>query len=147
MMYIVEDTALATADTVSNVTLYAPAFAGTEYDAPSTYSLRTASVFITGGLTANKVLAIIRKVPNGYSNPAITVANGLGVFVDYPNILAYGMVNVAASSADPMLRIDLTKVRNLTRVVPGDKIILQVVPNASSTNQIYNAMIEYSVGP
>ncbi len=144
LFYIVEDTALAVADTTSTVTLYQPPSSTTGLELPSRFRLKSGTVQVSGGATANSVLAVIRRVPAGYTAPGITVTNGIGSLIDAPDILAYGLVH-AFSANDPMMRIDLNMLRRTFVVYPGDLICLQVVANANSTNQIYNALIEYDV--
>ncbi len=146
MLCIVEDTALATQDTVSNGTLYSPPISNTGLDLPSRFRLRSCEVVISPGSGNNKVFAVVRRVPSGYSAPSITITNGIGSLVDCPDVLAYGLVNVFASTTDTMERINLKLLRPNMVVYPGDVIYLQVVPNANSTGQVYNALAEYDIG-
>ncbi len=140
----VEDTALATADTVSNITLYNPTAATGTLELPTSFRLRSATITIGGGATANRVLAIIRRVPNGYSFPTVTVATGLTTFQDFSNILAYGFVTTGAI-VDPDSRIDMRLLKSNITVYPGDTIAMQTVSNISSVGQTYSAMLEYSL--
>ncbi len=145
ILHISEDTALATADTVANVTLYNPPLATTELELTSTFHLRSARVTIVPGATSTRVLAIIRKVPQGYSFPTITVATGISTFIDFDNILAYGVISVTGTIGDPMARIDLRTLKRSIKINPGDTVGLQVVTNVSSANQTFLSECEYNI--
>jgi translation initiation factor IF-1 len=96
------------------------------------------------GGSDNIVFAVLRKVPQGYTAPNITVVGGNTTFVDVMNVLAYGMVRVQAASGDPMNRIDMRILRKSIPMARGDSVILQVVPNANSSGQQFSALFEYS---
>jgi hypothetical protein len=91
------------------------------------------------------VYAILRKVPQGYSSPAVAVTDGNTTFMDVPNVLAYGSVYVYQSTTDTMARIDMRPLNRSLKVLAGETILLQVVTDTSSTGQSYDCMLEYSV--
>jgi hypothetical protein len=75
----------------------------------------------------------------------VTIADGNSSFVDVPNILAYGAVYVYASTSDTMSRVDLRSLNPAMRVNAGDTIVLQVVSDTASSEQSYDAILEYTV--
>ncbi len=97
------------------------------------------------GTANNAIYVILRKVPQGYSNPTVAIADGNTTFVDVPNVLAYGSVYVYASTNDTMTRIDLRPLNRNMKVLAGDTIVLQVVSDTASTGQTYDCMLEYSI--
>ncbi len=141
----IEQTALATADTVTNVTLFAPPSSTTSVLESFQFTLRSCDVTITAGNTSARVYAIVRKVPSGYTAPSITVSNAISTFADVPNVLAYGIINVYASDPDPMNRISLNLLRNSCSMISGDSVIIQVVSDTSSVNQAWSSLAEYHV--
>ncbi len=142
-LYVREDVALATADTVSTTILYATSTSSTTLTKPTTFSLGPVRVSAKYGSAETTVFCVVRKLPEGYTAPAITPTDGNTTFVDMPNVLAYGMIRVG--STDTMNRIDLRKLRTSVMLAQGDSVILQVVTNAASTNQAYSALAEYNI--
>ncbi len=138
----VEDGSIATADSVSTDTIYTSSTSNSVLTKPVMFHLGPTRVSIKYGSTESTVLAIVRKVPQGYTAPAVTVATGNTTFADIPNVLAYGLVRVNAG--DTMNRIDLRKLRQAVRLDRGDSIVLQTVSNINSTGQVYSALIEFS---
>ncbi len=141
---MLENQGLTTADTAVNQNLYSLPQSNSVYMPVSTFTLKTTRISITAGASTNTVLAVVRRVPSGYTEPTITVATGLTDFWDVPNILAYGMVQVFANSVDPMTRIDLEFIKRTIPVYAGDRIVIQAVCNASSSGQKINVLAEYT---
>ena len=112
---------------------------------PVSFHWRSTRVTIKSGLANNLVAAILRRVPAGYTEPAITVTDSLSLFADVPNVLGYGMVQVYGSEPDTMQRIDLRILRGSIKLYPGDKVVLQVVSNSSSSGQTYSFLTEYAI--
>ena len=149
IIQIVEDVSLTAADTASNTTIYNPPLGTTSFEAPSLFIVKACRVaFFNGSGTSYRALAVLRKVPNGYSFPAITVTSGLTTFGDFPNVLGYGLVNVGVQGTlpDPMTRIDMEFLKTSIVVAPGDTIALQVVINTATTTNTYSAELEYYIG-
>ncbi len=138
----IEDTALATADAAVTNTLYTSSTSNSSLTKPVRFTLGPVRVAMKYGSTETTVFAVVRKLPQGYSNPSIAIVDGNTSFVDVPNILAYGVIRVG--STDTMNRLDLRRLRNTVTLNRGDAIILQVVSNVSSTGQAYSALIEFS---
>ncbi len=143
VLYVQEDVALATADTASSITLYTSSTSASTLVKPVRFTLGPTRVSVKYGSTETTVLAIVRKVPQGYANPTIAPTDGNTTFVDTPNILGYGIILVG--STDTMNRIDLRFLTKSVMLSRGDSIVLQVVSNANSTNQAYSALCEYTV--
>ncbi len=143
ILYTVEDAALSTADDVQSTTLYTSATSATVLTKPVRFTLGPTRVGFTYGSTATLVLAIVRKVPQGYTAPTITPASGNTVFNDVPNILGYGYIRVTGN--DVMSRIDLRYLTKSVSLMRGDAIVLQVVSNAASAGQKYHALVEYDI--
>ncbi len=137
---VVEGSAIAVADTASNnsiITISTPS-------PPMLARYRGVQVSVTPGTgTATFCLFVIRRVPQGYTAPAITVAAGTSAVVDDSNVMAYGMININLTSAtatgfvpDPITLIPL---RRTLKMYPGDVLTLQGVSNAASTGQTFSA--------
>jgi hypothetical protein len=140
----VEDVALATADTSSDQQIYTSSPGNNTLVKPVVFHIGPTRIQVKPGGSANTIYAVIRKVPQGYSAPGITVTTGNTTFADMQNVLAYGVVRVEAASSDPMNRIDLRILRRSVSLARGDSVYLQVVPNISSSGQTYSSLIEYS---
>ncbi len=143
ILYAIEDAALSTADDVQSTTLYSSATSATVLTKPVRFRLGPTRVSFTYGSAASLVLAIVRKVPEGYTAPAITPATGNTVFNDVPNILGYGYIRVNGN--DVMNRIDMRYLTRSVTLMRGDAIVLQVVSNIASTGQKYHALVEYDI--
>ncbi len=141
---VIEDTALATIDTASTLTIYSPPQTTTSLELPSTFRLRSAKYSLLSGATAARVFAIFRRVPAGYTAPAITVATGVTTFVDVPDVIGYGLINYSGG-ADPENMVELTILKPNIRVFPGDTIVSQIVPNASSVGLTYTLLAEFNI--
>ncbi len=149
LIQVVENTALASADTPSNTTLYNPPLGSAELESPSLFNLRSCRVTFFAGEAVTRCFAVIRRIPVGYNFPGITIASNQTSFVDVNDVLAYGLVEVYGSATtptrDPWQAIDLTILKRNVIVYPGDTIGLQVVSNAASTSQTYSAICEFNV--
>jgi hypothetical protein len=138
-----EDVNIATADTAVNTTIYSSSTSATALQKPVTFYPGPLRIQIKPGGTDNTIFAVLRKVPQGYSAPAITPTDGNTAFADVMNVLAYGVVRVAAGSSDPLNRIDMRRLRKSVSLARGDSIVLQIVPNVNSTNQTASTLFEY----
>ncbi len=142
----IEQTALATADTAVNVTLFAPPVSTTSVLQRFKYNLHTIDVTVADGSTNCRIYGIVRKVPAGYSAPAIAISNSVATFADVDNVLAYSIYNGSASIVDPWDRLIWRYLKRSTTVISGDSIIIQMVTDTSSASQAFSALAEYSVG-
>lgn len=144
-IYTLESEALTLADSPANTTIYQPPATATSVFKPSTFSFHNARVSLKAGSANTVIYAILRKVPQGYSSPAVAIADGNTSFVDVPNVLAYGTVYVYASTNDTMQRIDMRPLNRNMKVLAGETIVLQVVSDTASTGQSYDCLLEYSI--
>ena len=142
--YVREDVALATADTVVNTTILSSPTGSTDLVKPVVFHPGPCRITIGTGNTTNTVFAVLRKVPEGYTAPSITIGDGNTTFKDVPDVLMYGIVRVYGGTSDVMQRIDLRMLRSSIPLARGDSIVLQVVSNTSSVNQVFGALVEYS---
>ena len=144
---ILEDVSIATADTASNNTVYNPQVGTGTLEAPGFFHLRGAtwSVNNSSTNTATRVLCIIRKVPNGYAFPSITVASGVTAIAG-SDVLAFGLINTTALATNEVPSQELTIVRPRVRVDTGDTIACQIVSNVSSASQTAFVAIYYGAG-
>ncbi len=142
----IENTALATADTVANVTLYAPPLTGTSSVMERwAFRLNSAKLTIFAGGTTNRIYVVVRKVPQGYTAPSISITNAVTTFADVSNVLAYGVITVGGGTQDPMNRLTLTMLKPRSIVLPGDSIVLQAVSDTTSSSQTFSLLAEYNV--
>ena len=142
-LYVREDVALATADTVSNTIIYATSTSASTLTKTTTFTPGPCRVSLKYGSAETTVFVVMRKLPEGYTAPAITPTDGNTTFNDVPNVIGYGLIRVGGT--DTMNRIDLRRLRSSVKLAQGDSVILQVVSNAASTNQAYSALIEYNI--
>ncbi len=141
-IFTVENVSLTAADTASNNTILTignPA-------QPYSFRLKECHVQVLSGATAAMNLFCIRRVPQGYSNPSITVATGTSTLIDTANVIAYGMIlaNAVASSTSEQ-EVELTILKPTITLFEGDTVIIQAVPNSSSTGQTYSVFGAYSI--
>ena len=144
-IYTLESETLATADSPANTTIYSPSATATTVFKPSRFNYHTCRVSVKAGGSNAVVYAILRKVPQGYSSPGVTIADSNTTFVDPPNILAYGARYIYAASTDPWNVIDLRPLNRSLQVNAGDSIVLQVVSDTASTGQSYDCILEYDI--
>ncbi len=135
-----EQVAIATADTAVNSTLY------TNGDSqPFTFNLASAKISIppTSGATTTPVWFIIRKVPQGYTAPAMSIASGNVSFADMENVLAYGFYQFQSANTVPLVAY-LRILKSSARLQLNDTVVMQVTPGISSAGLVYNAEVVYS---
>ncbi len=140
-VHVSEELAVALADTVVSTSLYSSAVGTAGLEVPMRFHFRNCVLNVTQGATATaKVFVLIRRVPSGYTPPAITITTGNLSFIDMPDILAYGFIegfdNVPA------------KLEILRRTVvchPGDAVYLQAVSNAASVGQSVSTITGYGL--
>ncbi len=142
VLITIEDKSIATADTASNTYLYGVAFSASTQQSAVHVRFRSCVVQINNSTTESLVFAVIRRVPHGYSPPAINIATAIDTFVDSPNIVAYGYV-LTQTTTDQLNRINLKKLNSSIKLNPGDALQLQVVSNTSSVGQTYSSFLEY----
>jgi hypothetical protein len=137
-----EGISIATQDTVANATLYAPPLSSTTSLVETfRYHLRSCNIALSPGATNSRVYVIVRKVPAGYTAPAITVTDSVNTFADRPNILAYTIIESTNTLPSVPLRMLFPNVS----VMSGESVILQAVSDANNTNLAMNALIEYDI--
>ncbi len=137
-----ESTSLATADTASNTTIYTNSLSESVW-----FAIDSIDVSVKCGTTADsQVLYVVRKVPEGYSAPAITISSGEATFFDNDNILAWGNGLILATEASGFARIKLSRhiAKRRVRLDQNDFIVVQAVCGTSSTNQSYSFEMGYS---
>ncbi len=136
-IYTLEAISIATADSATTTNLVT-----TSEKSPTLITLRSALLEVSGGATTAQTFFVIRRVPSGYSAPAITVTSGLTTFVDQPDVLAYGFCSYITTTVDP----DPVLVRMLRPTMlfyEGDVLTIQATSNTNSTGLVYNGVIEW----
>ncbi len=79
---------------------------------------------------SSRVLAVIRRVGAGYSNPSITVSTGIQLAG--PDILAWGLIDCGGSADIESATVELDILKRSVVVHPGDLIAMVFVQNVSS---------------
>ncbi len=143
VIYTREDVALATADTVSNSTVYSSSTSTTALQKPVRFTLGPTRVSFKAGLAETTVFVVIRKVPQGYATPTIAPSDGNTTFDDVPNVLGYGVARIPPSN-DAMNRVDVRFLSKTVMLSRGDSVVMQIVSNTNSTNLAYSALCEFS---
>jgi hypothetical protein len=126
-------------------TVYTNSTAGTQL--PSVVTIKSAEVALNPASTAGGYCYwILRRLPSGYSAPAITVASGLTSFVDQPDIFGVAVcVNSVASATTPDITTDVDFFWLRKRMVfyPGDTLILQAIEQNNSAS-FYEAIVLFN---
>ncbi len=136
-----EQTAVATADTVVNATLYAPPLSTTSVLQSWVFDLHSLQCVVTDGATACRTFACVRRVPAGYTSPSMTVSSSVTTFADVDNILCYGIY----TTVDVREEIHFRWLRRRIRLYPGDSIVIQFVIDVSSASHAVSTLAEYNV--
>ncbi len=135
-LYVLEDASIATADTAVNGSMLT-----NDKSSRMMVRMRRATLMAFGGNTGARVLWIIRRVPQGYTPPSITVTSGLTVFADQADILGYGIADFTSDNGEHYAKF--TWIRRTTVLYEGDYIALQCVTNTSSTGLLEAGEIEF----
>jgi hypothetical protein len=109
---------------------------------PSRFHLHSVSVVPTYGAVPTRCYVVIRKVPDGYSAPSVTISNVLGSIPDPMNVLARAIIPVTGTG---LLPIKLQPLNSTMVLQPNDTIIAQVVSDTSSASQRIDIFGEYSL--
>ena len=144
-IYTLESEALTAADTPLNTIIYSTSASATTLFKPSRFVYHTCRVSVKAGSANAVIYAILRKVPQGYSTPAVTITDGNTTFVDTPNILAYGAKYIYAATNDTMSFVDLRSLQGSLQVRAGEAVVLQIVTDTSSAGQSIDCILEYEI--
>jgi hypothetical protein len=141
-IYMIEDEALAVADTYSTLTVAGSTATHSDLRTNVRFTLKRADVAVNIGGTANRSYFIIRRVPVGYSAPTPPVADYTSAFPDTDNILAYGILNVANGAQNEM---SLHILHPSVTLLPGDLVVFQAVAGTASAGQTYSSVLEHTL--
>ncbi len=134
---LIEDTSISTADTAVNTTLYTSAD-----KTLTTARLRSLQLACRGGAASTLVYFVIRRVPYGYSAPSITVSTSGSALIDQPNVMAVGFLNFITGNLDPQ-EATFQYLRPQMTFYEADTMVLQVVPNISSSSLVFGGLVEF----
>jgi hypothetical protein len=140
---MLENLAIVTQDSVVNTTIFAPPQQTTALQEPNVFHYRSGNFCTLYGTVATTCVYLLRKVPNGYAVPSISLSTGVNNFVDVDNIIGYCIVHATTSTGPEPVPLQVLK-RSI-KVNPGDSIILQAVSNATSASQVGFGMLQYSI--
>ncbi len=140
-IHITEAVAVSTANTVSNTTIWTSAVGTSALEFPCRIHLRKSIINVINGATASRTFVVIRRVPNGYSNPTISITTGNTSLIDFPDIMAYGFLDNGDSV--PFV-LDIPRPTMVFH--PGDSLVLQAVTDVTSSGQTLSAMTHYAIG-
>ncbi len=142
---LIEDVAIAVNDTVSSTLIAGNVESTSTSLAPIRFHLNKAVWAVTSGDARTRVLCIIRKVPAGYSPPAITVASSITA-IQGSGVLAYGLINTTVSTLESSSdEVPLMVTARDTTLMAGDTVYVQIVSNIASTGQTAFAAVHYSI--
>ncbi len=140
-LYILEEAAVVLADTVVSNTIYTSAVGTAALEMAQRFTLNKMTMNVNYGSVASaKVFVVVRRVPSGYSAPAITISTGNLSIIDFPDVLAYGFLD--GQDTVPY-RLEMS--RPSVIVHPGDSVIIQCVSNVASTGQTVSAFGRYTL--
>ncbi len=120
--------------TVTNATVFT-----NNTHTPRRVSFRSCAFSIFGPTANSTKLFVLRRVPQGYSNPSLVTGGSTGSntnLVDQPNVLAIGTAVVSpglAPSSDPVFWPKMLFRKRSCLLLEGDTIILQAVSSASDS--------------
>ncbi len=136
-IYILEDASVAVIDTAVNSTLVTN-------DKPSRLLIRMkgATLQVNNGTTNARVFWVLRRLPSGYTAPAITVGSGTASFVDQPDVLGYGFKSYQTTDASS-IPARWVWLKPSIVLYEGDQLLLQAVTNTTSPNLIESGVIEW----
>ncbi len=136
-IFVAEQSSIPTADTATNVTVFTNA-----EEQPYLFTHKT-PVFAADVSADMLVMAVIRRVPNGYSAPtSVPISTGSSSFIDERDVLSYGFLLERAGSTDhPNFRF--TMLRSGVRLEKGDAVVLQLIPSATSASATCSVVLEY----
>ncbi len=134
-MYTLENIAIATADSATTTNMVT-----TSEKTPTRIRLTSVLLEVSGGSVACIAVFVIRRVPSGYSAPAITVATGLTTFVDQPDVLAYGFCSFVNGTVDPD-PVLIHYLRPSMTFYEGDVLAIQGTTNINSTALAFNGVV------
>ncbi len=135
-IFVGEGLSIATADTASSTTI----FTNSE-QFPLDIEFKSGKMGAASGGTATAVYAILRRVPQGYSAPAITPATGTTSFVDEANVLAYGYIQWVPSPLSNM-SVALRPVFPRQTLFAGDTLVYQIVAGTTSASLVGSGLVE-----
>jgi glycerol uptake facilitator-like aquaporin len=107
------------------------------------FNLRNVRVNVTYGSTVTRVYFVVRRVPEGYAAPALTISSSVNSFTDPDNVLAYAVLNVSGTGYS--LEGDLNICKTNVVMFSGDIIYIQATSDTSSTGQTFSALAQYAV--
>ncbi len=129
-LFIAEGTDIDTADTVANTTIFT-----NSNDFPMNVRFKSGKIGAAAGGTATAVYAVIRRVPQGYTAPAITVATGTTSFADEADVLAYAYLQWVPSPGANM-SVAYRPVFPRQTLFAGDTIVSQMVAGVTSASLV-----------
>ncbi len=138
-IFLAEDISIATADTAVNTTVIT-----NSDNKKRTFILpRGPLLSCRNGAIDSNVFFIVRRVPSGYVAPtSVTIASGSATFIDVPNVLVWSLYNYESNQTTALSLRGTMEKRSLI-LYPGDSIVLQAIPSASSANLLAEAQMEY----
>ncbi len=140
ILYTADNVALATADTVSNLTVY-----NNGQNARVLFNMRQGYLNASGGGTDSSIFCVIRRLPSGYTEPSVTVSSGVTTFADQPDVVAFCLLDAVAGETAPV-QARFIVIKPFIVLYGGDSIVMQTVCNTSSVGQIYSAMMFAQAG-
>ncbi len=84
---------------------------------------------------------ILRRLPSGYTAPAITITSGLTSFIDQRDVLGYCLYQY--NTVNPIDPVTWTWIRPSIVLYEGDSIVLQAVSNNNSTGLLETQIVEF----
>ncbi len=129
-VFNVENLAPVTADTQVSQTLYNPPDTTTSLGTPTIFRFGRTELTVIAGAATARVFVVVRRVPEGYSFPAMTIASGVSSLTDPSNVIAYGYIQ--STNTMPTY---LTSLNTVLKLQPGDTIGVQAVSDTTSAGQ------------
>ncbi len=130
LLFVGEGLDIDTADTVATSTIVT-----NSNDFPFEVRFRSAKMGAAAGGTAAAIFAVIRRVPQGYTAPAIAVATGTTSFADEADVMAYAYLQWVPSPGANM-SVSFRPVFPRQTLFAGDTVVVQMVSATTSASLV-----------
>ncbi len=130
-IFTTEGLAPVTADTQVFQTIYNPPDSTSSLGTPTRFRLGPVRIYVTPGAAASRVYIVVRKVPEGYSAPTMTISSSVGSITDPMNVFGYAIID----GNNATIPTSLTMIKSTLTIQPGDTVVVQAVSDISSAGQ------------
>ncbi len=142
VLYTSDLVPVTTADTVVNTTVLTMADKVRQF-----VRVKSLQISANAGASQSRVYYVLRRVPDGYTPPTITLTSGTTAIVDDADVIGYGILNQNATNTNPTYQpvLRMSRRKNGAVLFNGDTLVLQAVADVSSTGQAISFILDMEV--